>query len=215
MKTIFIEARYPGKIDIPKICTERLPQKIGLATTVQFADRLKEIRSYLEEKGKKVEIGKGKQAYPGQVLGCEQSSATDVSKDVDAYLYIGDGSFHPIGIALKTKKEVFTFNPFSNEFKKVDKETVDKIQRKRRAQLSKFYSSKEIGVIISTKPGQNKLKQAEELKKRFPEKNFYFILFDNVDYTQLENFNFIGCWVNSACPRIEEDVKVLNISDIP
>ena len=82
---------------------------------------------------------------------------------------------------------------------------------KRKAQLIKFHSSKEIGIIVSTKPGQNKLEEAKKLKNKFPDKNFYFILFDNIDYNQLENFNFIEAWVNTACPRIEEDVKVLNI----
>lgn len=212
MKTIFIETKYSGEIDFSKINAEKLPEKIGLAATVQFVDYLTEAKKYLETKGKKIFIGKGKQKYPGQVLGCEQSSALELSNKVNAYLYIGDGRFHPVGIALKTKKDVFTFNPFSNEFKKIERKEIEIIERKRQGQLAKFYSSKEIGVIISTKPGQNRLEQAKKLAKKFPDKNFYYILFDNVDYSQLENFNFIQSWINTACPRIEEDmVKIVNI----
>jgi 2-(3-amino-3-carboxypropyl)histidine synthase len=214
MKTLFIEAKYTGTINPEKIKTDKLPDKLGLVTSVQFADYLKEIQSYLENKGKKVVIEKARQKYPGQVLGCDQSAAKKIAAEVDAFLYIGDGYFHPIGVKLKTGKDVFTFNPKSNEFKKIEKRDIEKIKMKRKAQLIKFHSSKEIGIIVSTKPGQNRLKEAELLEKKFPEKDFYLILFDNIDYSQLENFNFIECWINTACPRIEEDIKVLNIDEI-
>ncbi|MCK5282535.1 MAG: diphthamide synthesis protein [Nanoarchaeota archaeon] len=214
METLFVEARYAGSIDISKIKDKKLPSKLGLATTVQFLDYLDKIKGYLEKKGKIIFLEKGKHLYLGQVLGCSQSSVKELSRKVDAYLYIGDGRFHPIGIALKTHKPVFTFNPLSNEFKKIEKGDIERIKMKRKAQMMKFYSSKEIGVIISTKPRQNKFKEAIELKKRFPDKNFYFILFDTIDYPQLENFNFIESWINTACPRIEEDIKVINIEHI-
>jgi 2-(3-amino-3-carboxypropyl)histidine synthase len=214
MKKLFVEAKYNGPIDVSKIKTKKLPEKIGLATTVQFVDFLKDIKSHLEKEGKTIVIGKGKQKYPGQVLGCDQDSAIELRNNVDAFLYIGDGRFHPIGIALKTKRPVFIFNPISNEFKKIEKKDTERIKMKRKAQLIKFHSSDEIGVIISTKQGQNKLEQAKKLKDKFPNKNFYFILFDNIDYNQLENFNFIQAWINTACPRIEEDIRVLNIEEL-
>ncbi len=214
MKTLFIEAKYNGPINLSKIKTKLLPEKIGLLTTVQFVDYLKEIKSYLEKNKIKVIIEKGSQKYPGQILGCDQTAARKISALVGAFLYIGDGRFHPIGVQLKTGKNVFIFNPISNEFKKLEKREIEKIKMKRKAMLIKFHTSKEIGVIISTKPGQNKLEEAKKLKNKFKEKNFYFILFDNIDYQQLENFNFIESWVNTACQRIEEDIKVINLEDI-
>lgn len=214
MKTLFIEAKYTGKIDVSKIKIKKLPDKIGLATTVQFVDFLDEIKSYLESKGKEVVICQGKQVYPGQILGCEQSSAVDIRWSSDAILYVGDGFFHPIGIALKTKKNVYRFNPITGEFLKIDKKDIEKIKMKRKSQLLRFHSSTEIGVIISVKPGQNKLREAKKLEEKYPDKNFYFILFDDVDFSELENFNFIQSWVNTSCPRIEEDIKVINLEDL-
>lgn len=214
MKTLFIEAKYQGPINISKIKTDKLPDTVALVTTVQFVDFLNEIKDYLEEKGKKVIIEKGSQEYPGQILGCDVSAGKKISAIVDAFLYVGDGRFHPIGVRLKTGKDVFIFNPLSSEFRKLEKKEVEKIKMKRKVQLMKFHSSKEIGVIITTKPGQNNLEKARKLKDKFPDKNFYFILFDNIDYSQLENFNFVECWVNTACPRIEEDVRVLNLEEI-
>lgn len=214
MQKVFIETKYKGEIDPKKIDPDKLPKKISLATTVQFVDHIPKIKSYLEKKGKKVIAEKGHQKYPAQILGCEQSAAKKVSALVDAFLYIGDGRFHPLGLNLNTGKEVYIFNPLSKEFSRLKKKDIEKIKMKRKAQLLKFYSSDEIGVIISTKPGQNRLKKAKELKERFPEKNFYFIVFDNIDYSQLDNFNFIEAWINTACPRIEEDIKALNIDEI-
>ena len=177
-------------------------------------DYLDEIKNYLEENGIEVIVDKGIQKYAGQVLGCEQSSAIKSSALCDGILYVGDGRFHPIGINLKTGKDVFIFNPFFLEFRKLDKKEIEQIKMKRKAQLVKFYSSQEIGVMVSTKPGQNRITKVRQLQRKFPEKNFYLMLFDNIDFSQLDNFNFIDSWINSACPRIEEDIKVLNIDDV-
>ncbi|MBU4283524.1 MAG: diphthamide synthesis protein, partial [Nanoarchaeota archaeon] len=86
--------------------------------------------------------------------------------------------------------------------------------------LIKFLSSKEIGVILTTKPGQEQLKEAFELKNKFKDKNFYFLIFDTIDFNQLENFPFIECFVNTACPRIalDDSIKIgkaiINLEDI-
>ena len=57
MKQLFIEAKYRGEIKVKGV--DKLPQKIGLATTVQFVDQLDDVKKQL--KGKKVFLGKGKQ----------------------------------------------------------------------------------------------------------------------------------------------------------
>jgi 2-(3-amino-3-carboxypropyl)histidine synthase len=111
----------------------------------------------------------------------------------------------------KTEKEVFTFNPRNNIFKKINQKDIDKILQKRKARLVKFYSSDIIGVIVSLKPGQNKLELAKKLKGKFKNKVFYFFISETFNFSEMDNFNFIECWINTACPRIEEDVKVLNL----
>jgi len=81
-------------------------------------------------------------------------------------------------------------------------------------------NSKEVGVLVSTKPGQNQIKKAYELERKYPDKNFYFLLFDTIDFTELENFPFIECFVNTACPRIAYDEAekigkaVANVDDL-
>lgn len=217
---MFIEARSKTPVSFKKTIL-KLPEKIGLVTTVQFIGQIKEVKSMLEKKDKKVFLGKGKHtAYQGQVLGCDVDAAISIEKKVDAFLYIGSGLFHPIAISLKTKKDVFTFNPLTNKFDKVDKKEVEKINKRKKGALIKFLSSKEIGVIVTTKPGQEQLKEAFKLKNKFRDKNFYFLIFDTIDFGQLENFPFIECFVNTACPRIalDDSIKInkaiINLEDI-
>jgi len=206
MKTLFIEARYEGRMRLPEECARVLPKRICLASTVQFVGSLSGIKRQLEEQGKKVFLFKGTHArYPGQVLGCSKILNRE---DFDAFLYIGDGVFHPKELLLQSDKKVFVFNPFSKKFFKMGQEDVKKIKNKIKGSLIKFLSSSNIGVIITTKPGQMRLKQALALKEKYKDKNFYFLLFDTIDFQQLENFPFIECFVNTACPRIALDDSI-------
>ena len=215
MKTLFIEAKYKGKIDFSGIKVNELPKKIGLATNVQFADCIDSVKKFLEQKKKEVFTAKGNQKYECQILGCDVSAAEKVKDKVDAFLYIGDGRFHPIGIFTKTKKDVFCFNPITSEFKKLEKFVVENYEKRKKTALIKFYSADNVGILISTKQGQrfcsDKLKNIE---KKYKDKKFYKFVFDVLDVKQLENFPFIKAWINTACPRIEEDFIVLNIGDL-
>jgi len=107
MKTIFIHGKYTGKVDLSKIEVDKLPNKLGIVTTTQFLDSIKKIIDYLTNNGKEVFIDKIKQRNAGQLLGCDVGAATKIQNDVDAFLYIGSGEFHPLGVALNTKKRCF------------------------------------------------------------------------------------------------------------
>jgi len=67
-------------------------KKICLVTTIQFIDKLKPAKMYLESKaggGKKISIGSPSRAkYPGQILGCDYSAAEPFDKIVDCFLYV-------------------------------------------------------------------------------------------------------------------------------
>jgi len=77
--------------------------------------------------------------------------------------------------------------------------------KRQKAAYSKFLMSKKIGVLITTKPGQSYYKYSKQLKKKYTGKEFYFIAFDTINFESLEDFPFIECWVNTACPRIGWD----------
>ncbi|MCX6709347.1 MAG: diphthamide synthesis protein [Candidatus Woesearchaeota archaeon] len=212
MQKIFIEAHSKVKISLPGGEISKLPKRIGLFTTVQHIREMPKVREELEKNGKIVLTGKGKRtAYPGQVLGCDAYGAERISGEVDAFLYIGSGKFHPIGIALSGKKPVFCFDPFSKRFEKLDEKEVEKVIKKKKGALVKFLSSNEIGLLVSIKPGQSIIRNAILAKGKIEKlgKRCYILLFDTLDFSELDNFPFIECFVNMACPRISEDYLLM------
>jgi len=214
MKVEFIEAKYKGKISLNKKLISALPEKIGLITTVQFVDQIDNIKKILEKNKIKCFIEKGNQKYKAQILGCDISAADKIKSKVDAFLYIGTGEFHPIAVAEKTGKKVISYNPVTKHFYDIKLEVTEKIKKKRKGAYLKFLSSENIGVLVSTKPGQQAFKKAFELKKRFKDKHFYIFAFDTLDPVQMENFPFIEAWVNTACPRISDNKNIINIDEI-
>jgi len=181
---------------------------------VQYLGFQTEIKKQLISAGKEVALFKSRHGkYPGQVLGCD---VLESKKDGDAFLYIGDGKFHPTALLYKNKKKVFCYNPFTEKIEVLEEDYLQKQEQKKKGQLSKLLSSKNIGVIISTKPGQNQTKKAEELKEKLEKegKSVYLFLTDEINVNQLPNFNFIEVWVNTACPRLVEDFNGLNLEDL-
>ncbi len=212
MKKLFIEAKYYGKPRLGNI--GNLPENIGLVTTIQFVDYLGDIRDFLAKRDIKCLIGKGNQANAGQLLGCDVSAAVKVKDKVEAFLYVGDGRFHPVKVAIDTKKDVFIFNPMNDDFSKLDKkEVIDHIKKKKGARL-KFLSSKNIGIVVSIKKGQHRKAPLGILRKKYPDKQFYVFMADTVDFNQLQNFNFIEAWINTACPRMDEDLAAVSIDEL-
>ncbi|MBU0461842.1 MAG: diphthamide synthesis protein, partial [Nanoarchaeota archaeon] len=174
-------------------------------------DELKKIRKYLEKAGKTAIVG-------GQILGCDQTAALKLEDKADCFLYVGSGRFHPIGIAKKTGKDVWILHPEDMKLEKLNKRLVEDYEKRKRGQYTRFLHAKNIGVLITKKSGQSQVQATLEnifdLEKGYKDKKFYFFLTDTLDRSELENFPFIECWLNAMCPRIEEDIKVLNIEDL-
>lgn len=201
MKTLFIEAK--SKIDISEVIKKvKLPGKIGLITTVQFLDQLPNVKKILKDS-----------ISGGQILGCNISNAEKIKDEVDCFLYIGDGQFHPLIVAVKTGKEVYVANPLANKVSKIDKKDVGDFKKRQKGALLRFLNAEKIGILVSTKPGQYNLEKALKLKKSLKKESFIFI-FDTLDLKDLENFRNVDCWVNTACPRIEGK-NIINIEDLP
>lgn len=216
MKIIFIPAQYEGKVDFDKIKLDKLPKKIGIVTTAQFINATKKIIQYLEKSKKKTFFEKDKQKNKGQLLGCDQGAAIKIQNKVDAFLYIGSGEFHPLGVAMKTNKDVYIFNPATNAFSRLNKENIEKYKKNKKIKYMKFLSADNIGIMVSLKPGQHSYKKAIEIKNKLGKKgkNCYIFVFDTLDSREMENFPFIDFWVGTACPRIGDDKDKRNIIDM-
>lgn len=204
-KVYFIETR--SAIDIrpvvEKAVLELKGQVIGLITTVQHVHKLPDACAVLKANGKTCVIGRGdsRLAYSGQVLGCNFSAARD--EVCDEYLYIGSGDFHPLGVALSTKKRVLAADPFSGDVREVDP---SKILRQRSAVIAKSLDAQVFGIIVSSKNGQERMELASSLKALAKKhgKEAHLILIDLVTPDQLLQFK-VDAFVNTACPRLAID----------
>ena len=213
METLFIPAKYQGKISIAEELINKLPSRVGLASSVQFLDQLAVIKKEINKKikNKKAIIG-------GQILGCDVKNAEKIKDMVDAFLYVGDGEFHPLAIALKINKPVYQYNPLNKEFKKISEEEIAQYKKNKKISYIKFLHADNVGVIVSTKPGQyypiEKIDSLiKKLKNKYKNKQFYTFICDNVDEREFENFNFIRSWVNTACPRITGK-NIVNMEEV-
>jgi len=216
MKAIFIPTQYTGKVEYSKMELDRLPGKIGILTTAQFQNKTMEIIQYLKKNNKEIFIDKLKQRNEGQLLGCDQGAALKIQDKVDAFLYIGSGDFHPLGVALKTKKDIFTFNPVTSIFSQFNEKNIEKYNKNKKIKYAKFLHSDNIGIMVSTKPGQYSYKKALEIKEKLEkkDKNCFIFVFDTLDANEMGNFPFIDFWVNTACPRIADDRDKKNVVDM-
>ena len=209
MKLFFIEAHAKIRIELPAKAVKSLPDRICLASDVQFIKNLSSVRKQLEAAGKEVHELKGAHAkHISQILGCSHIKL-EYPEFTEAFLYVGDGLFHPKALLLGSSKDVFTYNPFSREFRTLPHSEVAEIKRREKVAVTQFLHADRVGVLITVKPGQMgvqaHLKQIYSIENKFPDKKFYYLAFDTLDFSQLENFPFIQCFVNTACTRLMDD----------
>jgi len=87
----------------------------------------------------------------------------------------------------------------------LDRKEIEQILKRQKGALLKFHASNNIGIIISTKPGQHFPNKADKLKEKYPEKKFYIFVTDSLDFNEIENYPFIDVFVNTMCSRIALD----------
>jgi len=217
MKMRFIDVAYKHPVVLPNDFVESLPEKVVLFLNIQFHHLYATIKEQLETAGKTVLTVRPKHAWhEGQILGC---SVEEWEKGQDAFVYIGDGLFHPKAVLFNNHQPVYMYDPKTQKQQILTKEDISKIEKKRKGALLTFHSSTHIGFLVTSKYGQERLQQARKVAKQFPEKTFYFLLADVIDFAKLEDFPFIECYVNTACPRIMDDHEkvprpMLNIGDL-
>jgi len=204
---VYIEARANLNVHavVEKAIEELNPwTKIGLATTVQHIHTLKEAREILERAGKIVHVGDaGSLKYPGQVLGCDYSNVKSISGKVEAFLFIGGGQFHALGLSLATMKPTIVADPFEQRAYSLEAEAHRTI-KKRWADISQAKDRKTFGVIIGLKTGQINVDVALRIKEGLVEngKKAVLLAIREITPAALLQFPTIEAYVNTACPRI-------------
>jgi len=208
--TIYVEAR--ATINVDGTVEKALPilekwHKIGLTTTVQHVQTLDAVREILLHAGKIVVIGdSGRLNYPGQVIGCDYSNAKSIAKDVEAFLFVGGGRFHALGVALSTFKPTIVADPYEERAYPID-ERAERVMKQRWASIEEARKAKSTAVLVGLKLGQKRFDEALSLKRKLEENGKIAFLFVVREVTPevLIEFPTVDAYVNTACPRISLD----------
>ena len=207
--TFFVEMREPGGDPkaLAKIVTaQSLPRRLGIVSSVQHLDLVGPLSAALRDHGYSIRVGSGDRrlAYPGQALGCNYTGAESVASDVDAFLFLGTGQFHPIGLAYAVDRPVYALDPLRGELEPpIDRGT---LVRRRQLVVAGVRDARRWGILVSTFAGQNRSPTALRLQDRAQAhgREAEILLFDRLDGGDLLGRAF-DAYVNTACPRIALD----------
>ncbi len=218
MKTIFIPAKIKSKVNKSKILSlsKELPKEISIAYSIQYKDVAFEIKNILSfgsqrrANGKFTSLSKThKITKLIQVLGCSKPT---FPKNTKAVLLISSGKFHAVSLAIESGLPIYTLE--YNQLRKISEKDIESFKKKQKTSYLKFLHADKIGILVSTKSGQQNLKKAIDFKKKTKEKKSYLFISNDIDTREFENFG-LNSWVNTACPRLDmNDSSVINVNRI-
>jgi len=209
LPTLYVEARM--SVDPTEAVEQALRgqkfKRLGILTTVQHIGFVSQIEKILRSLGIAPLVGRpGPRAkHPGQVLGCDWGCARAIADGVDAFLYVGTGRFHPIGVGLAMGKDVVTANPLAKGSEKIIGK--DNFLKKRKAMISRAALCQNFGVLVSTKLGQARFKLASSLVNEFRKSgsSARLLVADEITPEKIGDFKEIEAFVCVACPRLPID----------
>jgi 2-(3-amino-3-carboxypropyl)histidine synthase len=183
-----------------------LPRRLGLVASVQHLDLVPALSEELGRHGFAVRVGRGDRrlAYAAQALGCNYTGAEAVEADVEGFLFVGTGMFHPIGLAFAVDRPVWSLDPLQGTIEP----PIDRGALIRRRQLTVAIArdARRWGILVSTFGGQNRSPTALALQERARARGreAEILVFDRLDPRDLEG-RALDAYVNTACPRIALD----------
>lgn len=195
MKTLYIEAVRKINLNESKLTEleKILPSTIYIAYSVQYKLLAEQVRRKLNKKV----LGFS------QVLGCSEL------KTKDNILFIGDGRFHALNLAISSGKQVYIFD--NNNINKITENEIEQYRMREKGKYLRFLTSDKVGILVSIKPGQENLSLALRLKKDIKKKSYIFLA-DNINPAELENFS-LPIYINTACSSLEMDSgKIINFN---
>lgn len=209
LPTFFVEMRSAAG-DPPllaeKVERSGLPRHLGLVASVQHLDLLGPLSAELERRGFSVRLGRGgpRLAYAGQALGCNYTGAEEVRDAVEAFLFVGTGRFHPLGLAFAVDRPVWSLDPARGELDPpIDREG---LVRRRQLLVATTRSARSWGILVSTFGGQNRSPTALALQAKARARGLTaeILLASRIDPTDLVGRD-LDAFVSTACPRIALD----------
>jgi 2-(3-amino-3-carboxypropyl)histidine synthase len=142
----------------------------------------------------------------GLVLGCNVKSIKKFKGKT--IVFVGDGIFHALMIKKDNlDKKVIMLNPADCSEKEVHENDVRKFINREIISLERLKNAKKVGIIACTKPGQERIKESEKLKKILEKtgKKVYLFISETINPDEFMNYSGFDILINTACPRIGLD----------
>lgn len=199
----------PVAVDAARVLEEdHGAETVGVFTTAQHGHKLGEVLDALEEAGFAALVGHGdnRVSGAGQVLGCNYTAATSVRDDVDGFVYVGSGDFHPVAVRFSTELPMALADPYTEEVRDVE-ETYDRLMRQRYAQISAAMDARSWGVLAGTHVGQSRFGMARGLVEALRREGYeaHLVALQYFTWEALKSFRHLDAFVNTGCPRITTD----------
>ena len=118
MKLTFLKAQYKSELHLPSDFKEVINKlfpisksssaNFGVFSAVQFKEQKQEVEKILEDMGYTHETSQPfRTSIQGQILGCDsyKDSLNLSLEEIDAFIYVGDGYFHPNALLLAQEFE--------------------------------------------------------------------------------------------------------------
>lgn len=211
--TIFVEMREaggdPGRL-AEIVRNAAVPRRLGLVASVQHLDLVDPLVRALAERGYHVRVGEGgpRLRYPAQALGCNYTTAEAVAAEVEAFLFVGTGRFHPLGLAFAVDRPVWSLDPLQA----IVEPPIDRgaLIRRRQLLVASVRDARRWGVLVSSFAGQHRPTMAQSLVRHAQARGreAHLLTFDRLDPRDLEGRD-LDAYVNTACPRIALDDSAL------
>jgi len=180
-------------------------RRLCLLTTIQHVHQLQEVKSFYEKNGKEVVLNEpnGRTKRPGQILGCNSGNVPSIDKGVDAFVYFGGGTFHPIGALLQTTKPFLIMDPFQRKAEFIDSMR-EAYKKRSKGKVVSALGAKRFGILVSTKNGQYRMDLAKSLKKKVEDAGIEagILVSNTFDFDSINNMLEFDAFVNTACPRL-------------
>lgn len=180
--------------------------RIGVTTTAQHVHKLDRAEAILREHGFEpvTMLGDKRTALRGQLLGCNVLAA--VKCEVDEFIFIGSGDFHPLALALETEKTITAANPYDGTVRTLT-EAKGRILKQRWAAIGRAKEAKTFGIVVSTKAGQMRFNLAKKVLAQIEAagKQGFVIQNKQISPETLLYFRHLDAFVGVACPRVPID----------
>jgi 2-(3-amino-3-carboxypropyl)histidine synthase len=208
VQVYYVPAHSIHSIDdvVREACKQMTGPRIGVTTTAQHVHKLDRAEAILREHGftPVTMLGDKRTALRGQLLGCNVLAA--VNCDVDEFIFIGSGDFHPLALALETEKRITAADPYTNTVRTLT-EAKGRILKQRWAAIGRAKDAKTFGVVVSTKGGQMRFNLAKKVLRQLEEhgKTGFIIQNKQISPETLLYFRHLDAFVGVACPRVPID----------